>query len=241
MKKERFFGFLGRANAVILFLVGLGILGFMGYGLWDTWEKNRSPNHHDSKWAYRQPDAGGPLEDPLLPRGRFKETGDPAWVFAEYEVEREEVGPRKGVIREVVVNYLFLNTDTGETRWLRPDHSGVVQFLDYENIFVFDYDDIRVPFLVYRAREEDTDGNGVIDRNDREGLAISGRDGSGFHVLLEELGFIHFMKTNAAGNSTILHRLGDEFWLVEIDPEARNLVRHEKVEIAPVEKPRSRG
>ena len=153
MKKDRFFGFLGRANAVILFLAGLGILGFMGYGIWDTLEERRRHSHHYPEWKYRQPESGGPLEDPLLPRGRFEETDDPAWVFAEYEDEREEVGPRKGVIREVVVNYLFMNTDTGETRWLRLDHSGVVQFLDYENIFLFDYDDIRVPFLVYRARE----------------------------------------------------------------------------------------
>lgn len=229
MKKDLFFGFLGRANAVILFFAGLGVLGLMGYGISETWKENRRGRVHHPTWEYRQPQRPDPLEDPALPQGRFQRSGYTSWVFAELEVERRGTDQESPGIEPVRANYLFLDTETGNTRWLKADNSGSVDYLDFHDLYGFEWEDVEFPFNLYSAR----------DRSPLPGLAISAQDGSDFHFLVKEIGKILFARRNSAGNATIVHRLADELWIVEIDPGTRKLVRHDKVEVAPVGNPKS--
>lgn len=234
MKKEAFFGFLGRANAVILFLCGLGILGLMGYGIYqELGDRYNSRGPCGTRGGLRP--VAGQIANPdsLLSLGKFEASEGTSWVYAEFTQDRQDPWEKEGCTRPVTANYLFLDIDSGETRWLKPTHTGSVDIMVEEFGYRFDWGEIQASFHLYRVREKDTNGDGEVDRLDEWSLAISALDGSGYRILVERYGYSRFLERNSAGNFVIFHQREETLWMTEIDSATLQLVKDEKVDVRP--------
>jgi len=124
-------------------------------------------------------------------------------------------------------NLLFYDTTTGGTRWLRPDHRGVVvarELLSDEARPGVE-DDGPVRFIRYELADADTDGDGEVTDEDAAHVAVSGPGGEGLTAVLR--GYDQILGYRTVGGATLLvfFRRGDQHLVAEVDLGARKVRR----------------
>lgn len=124
---------------------------------------------------------------------------------------------------ERVRNLLFYDTATGKTRWLRPDHSGVIA--ERKELRERDAEKGPVRWLRYEIADRDTDGDGEISSDDDVQVAISGPGGDDLSVVLREVRVVRGYAFTPRGTLLVFHRKGKGEMVAEIDLAARKVLR----------------
>ncbi len=118
-------------------------------------------------------------------------------------------------------NLLFYDAAAGSSRWLRPDHRGVV--VAWEPLRDGAAEKGPVRFIRYEIADADTDGDGEITDNDTRRVAISGPGGEGFTVIVPDADAIHGYAPPRNGTLLVFFRRGAEDLVGEVDLAARTL------------------
>jgi hypothetical protein len=122
-----------------------------------------------------------------------------------------------------VRNLLFYDTETGKTRWLRPDHSGVV--VEHQELRERGADKGPVRWLRYEIADRDDDGDGEVSADDGVQVAISGPGGDDLSVLLRGVRAVRGYTFTPGGTLLVFHRKEKGEMVAEIDLAARKVVR----------------
>jgi hypothetical protein len=122
-----------------------------------------------------------------------------------------------------VRNLLFYDTQTGETRWLRSGHSGVV--VEHQELRERGADKGPVRWLRYEIADRDTDGDGEVSAEDGLQVAISGPGGDDLSVLLRDVRTVRGYAFTPRGTLLVFHRKEKGEMVAEIDLAARKVVR----------------
>jgi hypothetical protein len=171
MEENRFFKWLGRANAIILFFAGIAILvALVGYNILPAWRGSAEPNPSA---------AAGPSQRELhymvgeLPLAisssdltLFDNTNEGMMVLTSRS------------FGETNVNILIVNLETMKSRWMFPGNRRSIGSVHVINSTFPKTASNRVVGLVIPVASSDTDKDGEITNGDEETLYLY-RPGSG--------------------------------------------------------------
>lgn len=188
MRATRFFRFLWRINGVIIFVsavLAILMLGFIS-------SQFITFGHHEADQVIKvdQPPQEK-SEPPTL--GTFQKiTGTPylqaALTFGSgNKFDRGSFSSSSGSYS--IRNYLFLNSETLEGRWLFPDNKQLILELDdlqeYFQVKDSDPPTARTIAIFYQMIDIDTNGDKQLTTDDKRSIAYSKSDGSQFTIVIK--------------------------------------------------------
>lgn len=131
----------------------------------------------------------------------------------------------------VTRNLLFFDSASGATRWLRPDHRGVVADRAFLHALApaGREEDGPVRFVRYEIVAADTDGDGEVTDGDARAVAVSGPGGEELAVVLPDADAILGYRELAGDTLLVFHRRGVDHLVARVDLAGRKVVRTTKL------------
>jgi len=226
MKVERVFVIIQRINAVILLVLGIGGMFLLGAGLWDLLGL-------DLSGSSSTPRNGAPTEAQdlgleLANVGRVAHRH----IFV-LEAVRESAGGLSSGSSSELRNLLFVNLDTGESRWLLDGFGNLIAWdsLHSEEDPCAGPEDASPSAILYCVIDRDTNGDGQVTLKDNGSIAISAANGVGYRVLVEHVQNVRSYQRDG-GTAWIFFDGDDGIMLAEINLEGRRLTRVNRVAAA---------
>lgn len=220
MRASRVFRAIWRVDGVLILLVfivaGVAILAEVSSHL--LHRHGAEPAETDAS-----PEAGSPGGEHLA-FGSIDQLEGTAFVVVPLLSRPGDSGSFSSGDGERVRNLLFYDTATGKTRWLRPDHSGVI--VERRELRERDAEKGPVRWLRYEIADRDTDGDGEISAEDGVQVAISGPGGDDLSVVLRDVRVVRGYAFTPRGTLLVFHRKGKGEMVAEIDLAARKVLRN---------------
>ncbi len=222
MRTERFFTVVQRINALILLVLGTGGLILLGAGLWDL----LAPSTRGLAPARVKVEVGRMGKDTLEFRCSGKVRGRHSFVLeAVDESGRTSFSGSSGG-RGRVKNLLFVDLDTGETRWLLNGFDGYIPWNSLELGFgggtSGENEELPPDAVLYLVIDSDTNGDGEVTYGDDGVLAVSDTNGSGYSVLKTGVRRVRYFEEDG-GTAWVFFDASEGIMLARVDLAARKL------------------
>ena len=199
MNSNKFFRVLWKLNAILILLIGVGLI-FIFLALL-----------HDGVGRSHQTDSLY-LGLPNKYKNKDKET----WYFGEVtKIENTIIMPflstqyfsTKNSEKEVTAtrNYLFVNLDTDSSFWLFDNNKFVISKMDYiSKEIASSCSEKLLVALSFTIHKADTNGDNAIKRDDIASIALTNLDGSGYTEIEQNVNFVKDIEVINEGHFLIL-------------------------------------
>lgn len=217
MKTTKFFRVLWRMNGILIFfaaLLAVGVLGFIAIEFLDFGRQDAEQAVHVEAEADEQ------VEPPTL--GSF-------YSVSGFTVMRAELtfGDRYSSSSSFskggsysTRNYLFLDSETLEARWLFPDSRQLI--LDSDELHETVQEDnskkptSRTIAFFYQTINSDTNGDKQLTTDDKINIAYSRPDGSEYTTVIKGIDRVLGTDTTDRGRKHILAYEADKKWFTAV-------------------------
>jgi hypothetical protein len=180
---NRFFKFVWRVNALLLAAIGgLGLL----LTVYATSELALNLTRERSVENVVTIDPTVPVEEDIYLGPSTLQNGSNFVRLPLYREQRRSMGYYSKMASDNMVNVLFLDTVSGQKKWLlKGTNRQILSELSIVNAFADDQR--KVLSVLYTIAEKDSDGDGRITQYDTKALAVANPDGSGYRVVLDNI------------------------------------------------------
>lgn len=235
MKTERFFGVIKKVNAIVLLLAGLVFLGLMLNSAKEEWDRSGGwPEFGSSDRGSGSRGETKAVRDSLLTFDNFMAVPGTSWARAAIrEPVYREIGGGIHIDRKIV-NYLFINSETGVSRRLLPHDEAVFLEPRSYDLEYFGWEDGPSPLMVFSLYSPVGKGTNTKGNSDSVDLAISRLDGSGFKTLVSGKGHLGLVRMNPVGNVVFHYVTGGELLILEVDPVSLEIRNNHQVNLGPI-------
>ncbi|AXQ28992.1 hypothetical protein D0B54_09970 [Solimonas sp. K1W22B-7] len=177
MKGRRFFNWLWRANALIIFVAGLLAVSVLLFALYMLVADLTGTRHASNVMAV----AGQEIDNTKASLSEFSRIDGTPLLRATLYVEQEFAYGSGSKETQAVQNELYFDMETSKSYWLIPGYKGLI--VDRYRMPDDEYRDNPRPARAsaYALVEKDSNGDGKLTGSDLKEIAVSGPAGKPLH------------------------------------------------------------
>lgn len=121
-------------------------------------------------------------------------------------------------------NILFLNTQTNESYWMFENANMLIYDIElYPRFYTGQRKDYTTSIL-YKVRNKDSNKDGVVNKEDRRGLAISDPLGKKYSIVLDEYDSLMHKQITEDDRLFLVYQLGDTGFSLQYDMQNMKLI-----------------
>jgi len=212
MEENRFFKFVWRFNGIVLMVAGILAIGGLGFGVYgiitDVAGKKEAKNivnvtddtDVDERWRL----------------GYLRDVNETPYIMVPLHSDRSFSRSYYSKSSYSTRNYLFINTETNQKRWLLGTNDYLIVSDEMLAVGECGETDCKTIAILYHVVKEDTNGDDRLTHDDLSSVALSKPDGTEFkeiisgldvfigHRLLDETSMLFIYQKKGIGYSATL-------------------------------------
>ena len=221
MEENRFFKLVWRFNGLIISVAGVlavVVLAFVTYKLFQEVTRERSTHNIVNVDGHKEVDENWRLGH-LSEVGAGKNLMIP--LYSDQSFNQDYFSKSSNSIR----NYLFINTDTSQKKWLFDHTNYLIEQSD--RVSLGDYSSREpVAAILYQLVKLDSDHDDRLSANDLTTVAITNPDGTGYQELIQEVDSVTGHKLLNETELFIIYQKRGASYSAIIDLVSRELTRN---------------
>jgi hypothetical protein len=225
--KRRFYAFVWRANALMIFAVGAGCLLGLLFAAFMAFKSMSRPRHLEDTINISEGQVG--KTDEKL--GKFSAIEGSAMLRAPLHLEQEYAGLHnvsKGT--SAIQNYLYFDPASHASHWLINGNGGLI--LDTRDLPARNYgakEEAAVEAVFYALVDTDSNGDGKLTDADQMTIAISDPNGKHFVRLFSKVDGVNSVHLSGKGALVVLYTAGKQLHAADVDLNSGKVVRESVV------------
>lgn len=228
MRSRRFFSWLWRANAVLIFLAGLLTVGATGIVLYKFAADAMQPRHAEDVMTV----AGRQIDSTKEHLTDFEQVRGGNFLRATLYVEQEYEISSGSKDSRSVQNELYFDLPTRKSHWLIPQYKGII--VSQHRLPDDNYGDDPQPLRanVYGLLDRDDNGDGQLTGRDLMEVAVAGPAGKPLHRTGLRVDSIDGTHLGEDGTEVLVfHTVGGKFRLLAVDLATGKLTANSELTI----------